>query len=37
MKEDFIEKDVKLDPVLFSIFLDFINSHAVLKNKNLIR
>lgn len=37
MKEDFIEKDVKLDPVLFSIFLDFVNNHAVLKNKELIR
>jgi len=37
MKEDFIEKNVKLDPLLFSIFLDFVNNHAMLKNKSLIR
>jgi len=37
MKEDFIEKDVKLDPVLFSIFLDFIRNHAILKNKDIVR
>jgi len=37
MKEDFIEKNVKLDPVLFSIFLDFVRSHAILQNKSLLR
>jgi len=36
MKNDFIEKSVKLDPILFSIFIEFISSYAVLKDKEAI-
>ncbi len=30
MKNDFIEKNLKLDPVFFTIFRDFIQSHSLL-------
>ena len=36
MFNDFIEKNTKLDPILFSIFADFINTHSVLKNKSIL-
>ncbi|HON14930.1 MAG TPA: HD domain-containing protein [Spirochaetota bacterium] len=36
MKNDFIEKSLKLDPILFSIFVDFVNNNAMLKDKTLI-
>jgi len=36
MISSFIEKNTKLDPILFSIFVDFINSHSVLKDKSLL-
>jgi HD-GYP domain-containing protein (c-di-GMP phosphodiesterase class II) len=32
MKENFVEEETKLDPVLFSIFLDYVKNHAHLKN-----
>jgi len=35
MKEDFVEKETKLDPVLFSIFVDYIKSYANLKQNIL--
>ena len=34
MKEDFVENETKLDPILFSIFIDYIKDHAFLK-KNI--
>jgi hypothetical protein len=37
MKNDFIEKSLKIDPILFTIFLDYINSHSVLKDKTLLQ
>lgn len=36
MKSDFIIKKTKLDPVLFAVFLDFINSHSILKDSSLV-
>lgn len=36
MKSDFIDKSLKIDPILFTIFLDYINSHSVLKDKTLL-
>ncbi|HPJ34479.1 MAG TPA: HD domain-containing protein [Spirochaetota bacterium] len=36
MITDFIEKNTKIDPILFSIFVDFINSHSVLKDKSIL-
>lgn len=36
MKTDFVEKKLKIDPVLFSIFLEFINSHSILQDGSLI-
>ena len=37
MKNDFISKSLKIDPILFTIFLDYINSHSVLKDKTLLQ
>jgi putative nucleotidyltransferase with HDIG domain len=37
MKNDFIEKSLKIDPILFTIFLDYVNSHSVLKDKTLLQ
>ncbi len=34
MKENFVENDTKLDPILFSIFIDYVKDHATLK-KNI--
>lgn len=36
MKTDFIDKSLKIDPILFTIFLDYINNHSVLKDKTLL-
>ncbi len=36
MMNDFIEKNTKLDPILFSIFVDFINTHSILRDKSII-
>lgn len=36
MKTEFIEKKTKIDPILFSIFLEFIGSHSILKDSSLI-
>lgn len=36
MLNDFIEKNIKLDPIIFSIFVDFINSHSILKDKSIL-
>jgi len=36
MKSDFIIKHTRIDPILFSIFLDFINSHTILREKNIL-
>ncbi len=36
MKNDFIDKSLKIDPILFTIFLDYINSHSILKDKTLL-
>ncbi len=37
MKTDFIDKSLKIDPILFTVFLDYINSHSVLKDKTLLQ
>ena len=37
MKNDFIGKKLKLDPILFTIFLDYINNHSILNHKTLIK
>jgi len=37
MKVDFIDKSLKIDPILFTIFLDYINSHSILKDKTLLQ
>lgn len=36
MKNDFIDKSLKIDPILFTIFLDYISSHSVLKDETLL-
>ncbi|HOP29139.1 MAG TPA: HD domain-containing protein [Spirochaetota bacterium] len=36
MLSSFIDKNTKLDPILFSIFVDFINSHSILKDKSIL-
>jgi hypothetical protein len=36
MKSDFLDKSLKIDPILFTIFLDYINTHSVLKDKTLL-
>ncbi len=35
MNNDFVQKTTKIDPVLFSIFTDYVENHAILKNKNI--
>ena len=35
MNTDFVQKTTKIDPILFSIFTDYIKSHAILKDKNI--
>ncbi len=37
MRSDFIDKSLKIDPILFTIFLDYINSHSILKDKTLLQ
>ncbi len=37
MKSDFIDKSLKIDPILFTIFLDYINSHSILQDKTLLQ
>ena len=37
MKTDFIDKSLKIDPILFTVFLDYINSHSILKDKTLLK
>ncbi len=36
MHKDFIEKNIKIDPIIFSIFVDFINTHSILKDKSIL-
>ncbi|HNX24006.1 MAG TPA: HD domain-containing protein, partial [Spirochaetota bacterium] len=36
MKSDFIDKSLKIDPILFTIFLDYINNHSILKDETLL-
>ncbi len=36
MLDSFINKNTKIDPILFSIFVDFINSHSILKDKSIL-
>jgi hypothetical protein len=36
MKSDFIEKSLRLDPILFSFFLDYIKYFAFLKDESLL-
>ncbi|MFA5519487.1 MAG: HD domain-containing protein [Spirochaetota bacterium] len=35
MDSEFVQKATKIDPVLFSIFTDYVKNHAILKNKNI--
>lgn len=35
MNDEFVQKETKLDPVLFSIFTDYVKNHALLQNKNI--
>jgi len=37
MKIEFIDKNLKIDPILFTIFLDYISSHAILKDKAILQ
>jgi len=37
MKSDFINKKLKIDPLLFTIFLDYIDNHSVLNHKILVK
>ncbi len=36
MKTNFIDKNIKIDPILFTIFLDYINTHSIIKDKSLL-
>lgn len=37
MKTEFIDKNLKIDPILFAIFLDYIINHSILKDESLIQ
>lgn len=37
MKNEFIGKKLKIDPILFTIFLDYIETHSLINNKALIK
>jgi len=36
MKNDFIDKNIKIDPILFTIFLDYISTHSIIKDTTLL-
>lgn len=36
MLDSFIEKNIKIDPILFTIFVDFINTHSILKDRTIL-
>ena len=37
MKSEFIDKSLKIDPILFTVFLDYINNHSIIKDKTLMK
>jgi len=37
MKDEFIDKSLKIDPILFSIFLEYVSNYSIFKDETLFR